>query len=91
MSQTHVLTTSHRSTFFICTFYNTELGVISLCKKLHVFEITSIDNGYLPNSLNTARFVDLSHKKFSNKCSRVKSAFLIFDDKIITVSQISLP
>ena len=85
---------------------NTELVVSSLCKFLHVFVITLIHKGYLPNSLNTARFTDfllifdmylkkiicsLSHRKFSNKCSREKSAFLVFDDKMLTVPHISLP
>ena len=82
------------------------LNYYNLCKKLHVFVITLIHKGYLPNSLNMAIFVDflfifdmnfknfiwsLSHKTFSNKFSMVKSAFLIFDDKIFTVPQISLP
>ena len=85
---------------------NSELVANNRWKHLHVFTNTLIFKGYLPNSLITAVLHDFlpildmyfknlicnfSHKKFSSKFSNLKSAFLIFEDKIFTVPQISLP
>ena len=39
-------------------FNNAESVVNNLCKKLHVFDITLIHKGYLPNPLKMAIFVD---------------------------------
>ena len=82
---------------------NSELVVNNLWKYLHVFTKTLTFKGHVPNSLITAVLHDflpiildmyfknlicnLSRKKFSSKFSNLKSAFLIFGDKIFTVPQ----